>query len=307
MDTLTMARPAEAEAKTRIARLASSCSYEISARDFAGLDLARPALPPGTMVAIIWTPRDSDDERVAMARALTDAGYRPFPHIGARHFESDAALDRLLGRLADEAGVTRAFVIGGDCQRRGPLSSGYDALATGHFARHRFREIGLPGYPEGHPRIAAPVLVGDMKAKLALVRAAGMKPLVLTQFAFHAEPIADWLGDVRRDEPDLPIRIGLAGPATVRTLLRYAALCGVEASRRGRKTLGSSLIKLLGETGPDPVIRALAERPEALEAGPTDLHIFPFGGLAKSAKWVNALADGKFAMAARGAGLKFTG
>jgi methylenetetrahydrofolate reductase (NADPH) len=287
--------------------MAASCSYEISARDFAGLELACPLIPRGTMVAIIWTPRDSDDERVAMARALADAGYQPIPHIGARNFASDETLERLLGRLADEAGVTRAFVIGGDCEQRGPLSSGYDAIVTGHFARHGFREIGLPGYPEGHPRIARPVLAQDMKAKLALVRDAGMKPLILTQFAFHAEPIADWLREIRLDEPDLPIRIGLAGPATVRTLLRYAALCGVEASRRGRKTFGSSLIKLLGESGPDPVIRALAEMPDTLNGGPTYLHIFPFGGLAKSAKWVNALADGKFDMASRGTGLKIAG
>jgi methylenetetrahydrofolate reductase (NADPH) len=305
MNIVATLRPAEAETRARIAALAASSSYEISARDWAGFKAAHTIIPPDTMVAIIWTPKDEDDDRVAMAYALARAGFRPIPHIAARAIESEDALDRLLGRLADEAGVARAFVIGGDCTQTGPFSCGFDAIATGLFARHGFKAIGLPGYPEGHPAISDPVLIRDLQDKLALVRDAGMEPLVLTQFGFDAEPIAGWLARLRIDEPDLPVRIGLAGPARTKTLLRYAALCGVEASARGLKRIGSSITRILTETGPDPVIRALAEGSAAIEEGPTALHIFPFGGLAKSVAWASALAEGAFEIPESGAALKF--
>ncbi|MBC7987903.1 MAG: methylenetetrahydrofolate reductase [Sphingomonadaceae bacterium] len=279
----------------KIAHLAHHASYEVNARDLAGFGEAGALLAPGTRLTISWLPKDDDEDRIAMARAVTEAGCESMMHIAARRIPSADALDRLLGRLADETGTRAAFVVGGDPERaEGPYASGHDAIASGLFARHGFTTIGLPGYPEGHTAISDEALDADRRAKLALVRDAGMMPLLMTQFAFESEPILEWLERVRAEEPDLRIRIGLAGPASIKTLLRYAAICGLGASARGIGKLGGSIARMLQETGPDPIIRACAERYDRFYAGPTRLHFFPFGGFAKTARWVRTLADGRF-------------
>src|SRR5258706_13410311 len=89
----------------------------------------------------------------------------------------------------------------------------------------------------------------------------------------------------------LPMRVGLAGPASLPRLLRFAALCGVGNSVRALKARPRALTRLMVEAGPEVALRDLARRAEPPLAG---VHFFCFCGLVRTARWLRAARDGRF-------------
>ena len=55
------------------------------------------------------------------------------------------------------------------------------------------------------------------------------------------------------------MRIGLAGPTSLTTLMRYARRCGVRASTQGLARNAGLIKHLLGAAAPDGILRALIE------------------------------------------------
>jgi len=283
--------------RARIAALAEEASFEIAARDEAAIEAAASLIKPGGRVSITWLPRDGDDDRIAAARALRRAGLEPMPHIAARMIEDDAHLGRLIGRLCDEAGVSQLLLIGGDAsQPRGAFAASMDLLASPAFPHPVLRRIALGGYPEGHPAIGPDALTVALDAKIARVAALGLEPEVVTQLCFDSDPMLDWTRQLRIRHPQVPVRLGIAGPASLRTLLRFARICGVGASARAIVSRGASIARLLTEAAPDPILRDLAETPDLDALGPVGIHLFPFGGFERTARWIGAVADGRFAV-----------
>ena len=288
-----------------ISRLAAQASFEVIASDFAALDKARPLLPKGSMVSIAWLRSETANDRIAMAKALRNAGLEPVPHIVARHLGSVDEAETLVARLCDEAGVTQLFLIGGDVrQAAGEFASALDLLGRLRLGPLGVRRVGFGAYPEAHPLIAGDLLWRELETKIAVSEDAGLEPFVITQFAFAAGPILDWLRAFRARDLTAPVRIGLAGPASIRTLLRYARICGIGASTRALTTQGASIARMLVETAPDPVIRDLAQAEASTRHGPLALHFFPFGGLERSARWIREVAHGRVDLRKRGAGFE---
>jgi methylenetetrahydrofolate reductase (NADPH) len=128
-----------------------------------------------------------------------------------------------------------------------------------------------------------------LQAKCAMVMEQGMKPLIVTQFGFSAEPFLRWIEELRARGIDAPVRIGVPGPAGIKTLLRFAARCGVGASASVMAKYGISLGRLIGTAGPD---RLLADLAAGLRTGhgAVALHFYPFGGLDKTVDWIDAFA-----------------
>lgn len=300
----------EPDLRERIRLWMAGASFEMAAADLDGLRAAAPFLPAGATVSIAWVPkdgRDDHDQRVAAAAALRRAGFDPLPHVAARRLASRDELDRLLGRLADEAGVRRAFLVGGDVTRaEGPFASSLDVLRSGLLERRGFQGVGIAGYPEGHSDILAGMLASETAAKVEAALSRGLDPLIVTQFCFDAGPIVDWVVRLRRIQPDLPVRIGLAGPASIRALIRFAAICGLGASMKSLVGRGGSIARLLSEAGPEAVIRHLLSVPPPGALGPAALHFFPFGGLERTARWAHAAARGQFALSGVETGFRVT-
>ncbi|MCW5774198.1 MAG: hypothetical protein KIT16_21325 [Rhodospirillaceae bacterium] len=285
--------PPSGETETRIAALAAGYSLEVSSRSARDLDACRTHLDKGSDVYINFIAGDDLGAKVRCAAALRSSGFRPVPHIGARHLESAAQLDDLLARLAGEAGVDGALLIAGDAAApRGPYDSSLDVLASGLLAKHGFRAAGFAGYPEGHPQISAAGLREALAAKLAIAAEQGIEPLLVTQFCFDAGAIAAWLEALRRDGIAVPVRIGLAGPANVATLVRFAMRCGVTNSIRALTARPDRFLRLVSDNAPDGLVRGLAEAPAL--SGVAGLHFFPFGGVAKTARWANAVKRARF-------------
>lgn len=288
----------------RIASFAADASFELSARDELAVEAAPSLLPQGCRVSITWLPRDTDDDRVAAARALRDRGLQPVPHIAARMIEDEAHLDRLLGLLGDEAGVSQLLLIGGDAaQPRGPFAAAADLLASPAFPRPSLRRIAVGGYPEGHPAAGEAVL----DAKIAAIAALGLEAEVITQLCFDSAPILRWTRAFRQRHAAVPVRLGIAGPASIRTLLRYARICGVGTSAKALVSRGASIARLLTEAAPDPLLRDLAETPGIDALGPVGVHLFPFGGFERTARWVGAVAAGQFRLRRSDSGFQVEG
>ena len=276
-----------------IARMLSHCSIEVHPGDSNALDAARERLSLGTEVFLTWIPGANPIELVAAATRLRRAGLLPVPHIGARHLESSAQLEQLASRLAGEAGVDRILVIGGDRARpAGPYDSSLAVMQTGVFQKRGITRIAIAGFPEGNPNINDVALDEALRAKLDFARTTGLHASIVTQFCFTAQPIVAWLQRIRGQGIDSPVRVGLAGPASVTTLLRYAVRCGIGNSLHVL-TEHPSFAKLLTENGPAPIIQDIATcagagKNGSLPLGIAGLHFFVFGGFVKTVDWINA-------------------
>jgi methylenetetrahydrofolate reductase (NADPH) len=266
-------------------------SMEVSARDTAALDAAADHLAPGASLYLNWIPGDTHHRTVAAAARLRSAGLNPIPHVAARYLASFTQLADFLARLAGEAAVEQALVIGGDCERPvGPFESSLQVLETGLFAKQGITRIGIAGYPEGNPRIAPATLDTALAAKIAGAQRSGLHPYIVTQFCFEAAPILDWIKKIRDQGIDAPVRVGLAGPASITTLMKYALRCGAGNSMRALSLRGAAIARMLSESGPERVIAGLA--PAAMEPGVgiDGLHFFAFGGFSRTAGWARQQA-----------------
>lgn len=268
-------------------------SIEVNPGQSKVVDAAVHRLKPETEVFLTWIPGANPMDMVEPAARLRRAGLIPFPHIGARHLENTEQLNRLAGRLVNEAGVDRVLIIGGDRTRpAGPYDSTFAVMQTGVFQKLGVLHFAVAGFPEGNPNICETILDEALAAKTDFARSCGLQLSIVTQFCFKAEPIVDWLRRIRARGIVVPVRVGLAGPAGLVTLMRYAVRCGIGNSLHVL-TEHPSFAKLLTEKGPEPIIRGIAASADAGDPGPlplgiAGLHFFVFGGFNKTIDWIDA-------------------
>ena len=230
---------------------------------------------------------------VDAAVRLAAAGLEPVPHLAVRNFASTALLERFLAGMT-EAGVHRVLVIAGDRDRpAGSLRDAMEAIDSGVLQRHGIGEIGIAGYPEGHPGISEQELDRALREKIDIAAEIGLKVNIVTQFCFEADPIIRWIERLRDFGVENPVRIGLAGPTNIATLLRYARRCGVQSSAQGLARQSGLARHLFGMSAPDGLVRAIAEARAARQLGDVALHFFSFGGIAATARWASAVASGR--------------
>jgi len=267
-------------------RALKGLSLEIGVHDLEALDRNRHLLPTRGRIYVNAVAGEGAEVRIRTAAQLTALGYQPVPHIAVRRMRTAQELDNYLGSLVERAGVSEILVIGGDlAEPRGPYASALDVISSGVPAKHGIRRIGIAGYPDGHPNIDSTVLSQALAAKLAACRTAAIEPYVVSQFSFQAESIINWCCAIHEEHPGLPIHAGIPGPAKLRTLLRYARICGVQSSAKkllAQKKLG---FELLRRAAPWGQMEAIGQY--RLETGrPLSAHVFTFGGVSETVSWL---------------------
>ncbi len=278
-----------------IAAFAQGFSLEATRPSAGDVAALAESAPQGTRVYVSAVPTRPVEEAIDAAILLQAAGFEPVPHIAVRNFVDAAALDRFLGRLCTEAGVQCALVIAGDRDMpAGEFRSSAELIDSGLLQRHGIREIGVAGYPDGHPRLSQQELDRALADKVAAAEAVGIAVHIVTQFCFEAATIVKWIDRLRAFGLEQPVRVGLAGPTNFATLLRYAQRCGVRASAQGLARQAGLVRQLFALSTPDPIIRALAQANGRL--GDVAPHFFTFGGLARSARWAQAVAVGRITL-----------
>ncbi len=276
-----------------IAQMLQGYSIELHPGEKKILNLVAERLDPETEVFLTWIPGTDPGDIIAASGQLRRSGLLPVPHIGARHLESASQLEHVAAGLADEAGVDRILIIGGDRPKpAGPFDSSLAVLQTGVFQKAGILRVAVAGFPEGNPHISETILDEALESKVGFARSSGLQLSIVTQFCFKSEPIVNWLRRLRARGIDVPVRVGLAGPAGPITLARYAVRCGIGNSLHVL-TENSSFAKLLIEKGPEPIIQGLADSTEggkaaSLPPGVAGLHFFVFGGFNKTVDWINA-------------------
>ena len=266
--------------------LLSSASVEVSSRGHQLSEL-RDHFPPGTDVTITFLPGDKYRHNVETAAMLRRAGFNPVPHIAAREMPSREALDDFLARIRGEADVTRILLIAGDvAAAKGPFKSSSDVRASGLIEARGISRVSVAGHPEGHPYLAADATVRALEAWRDWGRLTKIRVDVVTQFCFESAPILGWIGELDARGIDLPVIVGLAGPASPATLTKFALRCGIGNSIRSLRSQIGRFGRLLADTGPDDVMGGLRSAPEQATASIAGFHLFPFGGLRKAADWL---------------------
>ena len=295
MTALPIPDQAPADAVARIAAFMAGFSVEATRPSDADV-AALAVLKRGTRIYLSAVPNRPADESVAAAVRLRAAGFEPVPHAAVRNFASVEALDDFLARLNGEAGVESVLVIAGDRDACGPFRSALDAVDSGVLRRRGIRGIGIAGYPEGHPRIGDQELSRALRQKITAAEAIGLAVEIVTQFCFDARPILDFVARLRSFGFEHRLRIGLAGPTSLTSLMRYASRCGVRTSAQALARRSGLMRQMFAITTPDDLVCALAD---AAPAGIVP-HFFSFGGIPATSRWARAVADGHIALEAGG-------
>jgi methylenetetrahydrofolate reductase (NADPH) len=274
-----------------VVRLLRGVSLEATFPRPAELDAARQILPPGTQLYLSVPSNHTPAELGRLAPAVRMAGFEPVPHIAARALTSRDDAHDLLARLNGEAGVTRALVIAGDGDRpAGPFADALSLIESGLFEYNGFTAIGIAGYPDGHPRLSDAALANALAKKVDAIYGHGLSADIVSQFCFDGERMVAWLRQLRYLRVDMPIKLGVVGPVSLRALLHYALKCGVRTAAKGARN--TPAVQLLAESRPDRMLKTLSQI-TALSSGSVTVHVFSFGGLLKTARWVVAAAAGK--------------
>src|SRR5690606_25129041 len=234
-----------------------------------------------------FLPGEEFPQRVAASAAVKRLGFVPVPHISARRLQSEAELEGFLNDLATNVGNEDVFVIAGDPPvPEGPYEDALAVIRSGKLQQYGIKHVGISGYPEGHAEIPTDKLWQALRDKKKTLDEMGLAYSVMTQFGFDADPVLTWLEQVKQEGVDVPIRVGVAGPAGIKTLLGYAKRCGVGVSAKVAAKYGLSITQLLGSAGPDTIIEELAAGLDPAKHGDVYLHFYPFGGLSKTAEWI---------------------
>jgi methylenetetrahydrofolate reductase (NADPH) len=272
----------------KLAGLLSSASVEVSSRGHQLQEL-RDNFARGTDVTITFLPGDNYRHNVETASALRRAGYNPVPHIAAREMPSREALDDFLARARGEADVRRVLLIAGDLAlAKGPFRSSLDICASGLIEARGILSVSVAGHPEGHPYLSAANAFKVIEAWRDWGQLTKIRVDVVTQFCFESAPILGWIGELDARGIGLPVIVGLAGPATPATLMKFALRCGIGNSMRSLRSQIGRFGRLLIDTGPDDVMRGLQSASKAATAPIAGLHLFPFGGLRKASEWLRS-------------------
>ncbi|WP_326836392.1 methylenetetrahydrofolate reductase [Amycolatopsis rhabdoformis] len=273
-----------AAARDRVARLIGAASLEVI--PLRGAEAKVSAVPRGTTVTITCSPKFGLDRTVAHTASAVANGYRVVPHLAARMVEDERALRRFVARVVD-LGVDELFVIGGDGDEPvGRFSSAVEVLHALQDFDHGVRRIGVGGYPEGHPKIAAARLTEALLAKQVHA------DYLVSQLCFDGVALLRWLEDVRARGVGLPLRIGLAAPIRTARLVELSLKIGVGQSLRYlTKQHGMVGGLLLGRSyAPENLLHELGERLTSPELGIEGLHVFTFNQVDVTVDWQRRIA-----------------
>ncbi len=274
----------------------------------AKVDDFREILRPGTTVFITFLPGSDFEDTIAVAARLRKEGLNPVPHLAARSIPDAAFLDEGLRRLRGEAGIDEVLTIAGAVdQPLGAFSDSMQVLETGLLDKHEIKKVGVAGHPEGSPDMPDEAIAAALTWKNDFANRSGTDVYIVTQFCFEAKPIIAWDQAIRAAGNALPIRIGVPGLATIKTLLNYAKACGIGNSMMFLKKQARNVAKLMNVSAPDKLLVDLAKyKATDPDCGLIGCHMYPLGGVKKTAKWTYAVVDGEFSMNPKGDGFSLT-
>ncbi|NHB76848.1 methylenetetrahydrofolate reductase [Rhodobacter calidifons] len=263
-------------------------SIEVMPRTAEKVESFRDILPAGTRVYIAHIETPIED-MVATAARIKREGYEPMPHFPARIIKDKATLFDWVARYKD-VGVRQGLILAGNpAAQVGDFASSMELLETGAFTG--FERLHVAGHPEGNrdidPDGSDRMVMEAARWKSAFAERTDARMAMTTQFCFEAQPVIDWVNRLQAEGIKLPVHIGIAGPAKLQTLIKFAIACGVGPSLRVLQKRAMDVTKLLLPYEPTEILQDLAAHKAANPGfGIEQVHFFPLGGIRTNAQWV---------------------
>ena len=264
-------------------------SIEVMPRTAEKVEDFRALLPGGTRVYIAHIDGTPIDEMVATAARLRTEGFEPMPHFPARIIADRAMLKDWVARYRGEADVKQALLLAGGLPKpKGDLHSSMQLLESGAF--DGFERLHVAGHPEGNKDIdpdgSDRMVMEALRWKQAFAERTDAQMALATQFCFDAGPVIHWANRLQAEGIALPVHIGVAGPAKLQTLIKFAIACGVGPSLKVLQKRAMDVSKLLVPYEPDAFLEALAaHKAKTPGFGIEAVHFFPLGGIKATADW----------------------
>lgn len=271
-------------------------SIEVMPRTASKVDDFRAILPKGTRVYIAHIEGTPIEEMVTTAARLNAEGFDVMPHFPARIIHDQKMLADWIARYSGEANVDQALLLaGGVTKPHGDYHSSMQLMESGEFDKAGFKRLHVAGHPEGNkdidPKGGMANVDDALRWKQNFSNRTDAEMALATQFAFESGPIIEWAKSLEDAGIDIPIHIGIAGPAKLQTMIKFAIACGVGPSLRVLQRRAKDVTKLLMPFEPTDVISALAAHAAANpDTNIVKVHFFPLGGIKTNANW--AISNG---------------
>lgn len=265
-----------------------AASIEISPKQAVENEDIPGLFPAGTRVYITDVGTDTAETLTAGAKRVKDLGYTPVPHFASRRLTTKSALEDRIKMMTQDAGVTDVLVIGGGLEKEaGEFDSSMKVLETGFFDKYGITHMGVAGHPEGSPDFSDDVALEALKFKQEFNNRSDIDLRIVTQFGFDAEKFTSWADGLAAKGVELPVHLGVAGPAKMTTLIKFAAMCGVGNSISFLKKRAGAVLALAAGFNPDEIVNPIEAHAQSSEnSAIAQIHVFPFGGVKKSAEWL---------------------
>tara|TARA_Y100000746_G_scaffold65374_1_gene54264 strand:- start:253 stop:1158 length:906 start_codon:yes stop_codon:yes gene_type:complete len=277
-------------------------SIEITPNAAKKVDNFSTILKPKTTVNVTFLPNTNLLETIEVSKRLFDEGMFPVPHISARALKNKDELEYFVKDLSENCGVTEVLVISGSSgYPSGDFHETMQILDTGVLQKYNIKKVGVAGHPEGSPDISNDLIMDSLKRKYEWSLKTKIPIYIETQFLFEAEPVLKWEEEIRNQGIKVPVRIGIPGPATIKTLFQFAQSSGIGPSMRMISKQAKNITKLFMIQAPDKYIYDLSyaihnEKNCTIE----HFHFYPFGGFKKTAIWAKSLEEGNFTLNGKG-------
>ena len=270
----------------------SDYSIEVVPNSAAKIESFADLLPQNTRVYIAHLEKEDIRTMVSTAKRLSDEGFTVMPHFPARIIKNQSVLNDWISMYQNEAGVNEALLLaGGSTKPIGELDSSIQLIESGLFDKAGFKRLHIAGHPEGSKDIDPDGGIKNVSEALSwkqeFSKRTDASMAIATQFCFDADIVKKWADRIKEDGIDIPIHIGIAGPAKLQTVLKFSVECGIGASMKILTKRAKDITKLLLPYKPTQILNDLAEyKSQDPELNIEQVHFFPIGGIKQTTNWL---------------------
>ena len=241
----------------------SGFSIEVLPKSASKIESFAEILPKQTRVYIAHLAEEDINAMVATAKRLSDEGFTVMPHFPARIIQDNAMLHDWISMYQNEAGVEEALLLAGGLNRPvGDFDSSIQLIESGLFDKAGFKRLHIAGHPEGNKDIDPNGGIKNVSEALSWKQEFSKRTdaamAITTQFCFDADVVINWADKIKTEGIDIPIHIGIAGPAKLQTLIKFSVECGIGASMKVLTNRAKDFTKLLLPYQPTQILNDLA-------------------------------------------------
>ena len=275
----------------------SGYSIEVVPNSAAKIESFKEILPTNTRVYIAHLETESIATMVSTAKRIHEEGFTVMPHIPARIIKNQTMLSDWISMYQNEAGVDEALLLaGGSTKPVGDYDSSIQLIESGLFDKASFKRLHIAGHPEGSKDIDPDGGMKNVSKALSWKQEFSNRTdaamAIATQFCFDADVVNKWAKNIKEDGIDIPIHIGVAGPAKLQTLLKFSVECGIGASMKILTKRAKDLTKLLLPYKPTQMLTDLSEyKSKDPTLNIEQVHFFPIGGIKQTTDWLEEVLN----------------